>query len=107
MCAPTTKSLQVLPLNHIQRAIHAFFAEVNEQALHLMMYHPECGTEAQRVVREGNLLLRKHIGNLQSQKWNEDPDTAALKQICNEAQTDSLQLLRRIQEAAVKSNEFS
>ena len=72
-----------------------------------MMHHPECGAEAQRVVREGNLLLRKHIGNLQSQKWNEDPDTAALKQICNEAQTDSLQLLRRIQEAAVKSNELS
>jgi len=103
-CALTTKSVQLLPLHHIQRAIHAFFSEVNEQALHLMMNHPACEAEAQRIVRKSNSLLRKHIAAFKSREWSADKDAAALKKICQDAQSDSLELLQRIQRAANQTN---
>lgn len=104
-CTLTTKSVQLLPLHHIQRAIHAFFSEVNEQALQLMMNHPECEAEAQRIVRKSNSLLRQHIGAFKSREWKADKDAAVLKQICLEAQMDSLELLQRIQKATANSQE--
>ena len=102
--ALTTKSVPLLPLHHIQRAIHAFFAEVNQQALHLMMNHPEHQAEAQRIVRKSNALLRHHIAAFKSREWRDDTDAAALKQICQDAQSDSLELLQRIQHAANQTN---
>lgn len=89
----------MLPLHHIQRALHAFFADVNEQALHLMMNHPECEAEAQRIVRKSNTLLRQHIGTFKSKKWQGEGDAAALKALCRTAERDSLSLMRRIQMA--------
>ena len=83
------KSVSLLPLHHIQRAIHAFFSEVNEQALQLMMHHPECEAEAQRIVRKSNSLLRQHIGTFKSNPWKAPQDSAALKKLCQEAQEDS------------------
>lgn len=91
--------LFLLPLHHIQRALHAFFADVNEQALHLMMNHPECEKEAQRIVRKSNALLRQHIGTFKSKKWQGEGDAVALKQLCRIAEQDSLALMRRIQMA--------
>ena len=95
----TTKTAFLLPLHHIQRALHAFFADVNEQALHLMMNHPECEKEAQRIVRKSNALLRQHIGTFKSKKWQGEGDAVALKQLCRIAEQDSLALMRRIQMA--------
>tara|TARA_B100001093_G_scaffold406076_1_gene394434 strand:- start:209 stop:556 length:348 start_codon:yes stop_codon:yes gene_type:complete len=103
----TSKSDLLLPLHHIQRAIHAFFAEVNEQALQLIMHHPECEAEAQRIVRKSNSLLRQHIGTFKSTLWQTNTDSAALKKLCNDAQTDSLKLLRRIQQAAANPEAFA
>ena len=106
-CTITTKSVSLLPLHHIQPAIHAFFSEVNEQALQLMMHHPECEAEAQRIVRKSNSMLRQHIGTLKSKSWNAPQDSAALKQLCQEAQEDSLKLMQRIQQAAANPAAFS
>ena len=103
----TTKSVPLLPLHHIQRAIHAFFSEVNEQALQLMMHHPECEAEAQRIVRKSNSLLRQHIGTFKSTPWKANQDSVALKRLCQEAQEDSLKLMRRIQEAAANPAAFA
>ena len=105
--AHTAKSVPLLPLHHIQRAIHAFFSEVNEQALQLMMHHPECEAEAQRIVRKSNSLLRQHIGTFKSTRWKANQDSVALKQLCQEAQKDSLKLLRRIQQAAANPAAFA
>lgn len=106
-CTLTTKSVPLLPLHHIQRAIHAFFSEVNEQALQLMMHHPECEAEAQRIVRKSNSLLRQHIGTFKSTPWKANQDSVALKRLCQEAQEDSLKLLQRIQQAAAKPAAFA
>ena len=106
-CTLTTKSVSLLPLHHIQRAIHAFFSEVNEQALQLMMHHPECEAEAQRIVRKSNSLLRQHIGTFKSSPWKAPQDSAALKKLCQEAQEDSLNLMQRIQQAAANPAAFA
>ena len=106
-CTLTTKSVSLLPLHHIQRAIHAFFSEVNEQALQLMMHHPECEAEAQRIVRKSNSLLRQHIATFKSNPWKAPQDSATLKQLCQEAQEDSLKLMQRIQQAAANPAAFA
>ena len=103
----TTKSIPMLPLHHIQRALHAFFSEVNEQALQLIMNHPECEAEAQRIVRKSNSLLRQHIRAFKSREWKANQDSVALKRLCQEAQEDSLKLLRRIQQAAANPEAFA
>ena len=103
----TTKSIRLLPLHHIQRALHAFFSEVNEQALQLMMNHPECESEAQRIVRKSNSLLRQYIGAFKAREWKANQDSVALKRLCQEAQEDSLKLLRRIQQAAANPESFA
>lgn len=94
----------MLPLHHIQRAIHSFFADVNEQALHLMMQHPECEAEAQRIVRKSNTLLRQHIGALKSTNWEKNRDEEGLKKLCQSAQENSLELMRRIQAAPTRAH---
>lgn len=68
-----------------------------------MMNHPECEAEAQRIVRKSNALLRQYIGKFKSKKWEGEGDAAALKQLCQLAEKDSLALMRRIQMAPSQS----
>ena len=89
----------MLPLHHIQRAIHAFFTEVNEQSLHLLMRHPEQQAEAQRIVRKSNKLLRQFIGRLKGSTWDGPDAEAQLKSLCREAEAESLELMERVQKA--------
>ena len=89
----------MLPLHHIQRAIHAFFTEVNEQSLHLLMRDPEQQAEAQRIVRQSNKLLRQYIGRLKGSSWDGPDAEAQLKSLCREAESESLALMERVQKA--------
>lgn len=69
-----------------------------------MMQHPECEAEAQRIVRKSNSLLRQHIGAFKATKWESNRDEDGLKKLCQAAQEDSLELMRRIQEAPSRAN---
>lgn len=69
-----------------------------------MMRHPECEAEAQRIVRKSNQLLRHHIGAFKSTNWEKSRDEEGLKKLCQLAQEDSLELLRRIQAAPTRTH---
>lgn len=86
----------MIPITHIQRAIHAFYSDVTERALQLMLNHPECKGEAQRIVRKSNLKLAYFIGRLKSQKWEKLPPKS-LHDLCREAEMDSMFWIEAIQ----------
>lgn len=69
-----------------------------------MMHHPECEAVAQRIVRKSNALLRQHIGTLKSTDWETNRDEEGLKKLCQLAQEDSLELMRRIQAAPARTH---
>ena len=87
----------MLPIHHIQRAIHAFFTEVNEQALQLLMRHPEHQAEAQRIVRKSNAFLRQYIGVLKGNTWTGKNAEHQLRELCGQAEHSSMELMERVQ----------
>lgn len=94
----------LIPITHIQRAIHAFYSDVTERALQMMLTHPELAIEAERIVRKSNLKLAQFIGRLKSQNWEKLPPKS-LQDLCREAELDSLFWMEVIQNQlnAVKS----
>jgi len=56
----------MIPVHHIQRAIHAFYAEVTERALQLALHYPNSRILAEKTVRKSNEKLAYFIGILKS-----------------------------------------
>jgi hypothetical protein len=63
------------------------------------MRHPEQQAEAQRIVRKSNKLLRQFIGRLKGSSWDGPDAEAQLKNLCREAEAESLELMERLQKA--------
>ena len=92
----------MIPVHHIQRAIHAFYAEVTERALQLALHYPNSRILAEKTVRKSNEKLAYFIGILKSRDWNGQPPED-LQQLCREAEENSLLFLRELQQEEKKS----
>jgi hypothetical protein len=92
----------MIPVHHIQRAIHSFYAEVTERSLHLALRYPNHRIFAERTARKGNERLAHYIGILKSSDWA-SVGQVALQQLCRDAESDSLGFLREIQQEEQKA----
>ena len=94
----------MIPVHHIQRAIHAFYAEVTERALQLALHYPSSRVLAEKTVRKSNEKLAYFIGVLKSKEWNAQSQDD-LQQLCREAEENSLLFLREVQQEEKKAAE--
>ena len=94
----------MIPVHHIQRAIHAFYAEVTERALQLALHYPSSRVLAEKTVRKSNEKLAYFIGVLKSKDWNAQSQDD-LQQLCREAEENSLLFLRELQQEETKAAE--
>ena len=92
----------MIPVHHIQRAIHSFYTEVTERSLQLALRYPDQRVFAERTARKGNERLAHYIGILKSSDWA-SAGQAALQQLCRDAEADSLDFLSALQEEENKA----
>jgi|TARA_B100000768_G_C11284027_1_gene380685 hypothetical protein len=88
--------LFMIPIHHIQRAIHAFYAEVTERSMQLALRYPDHRIVAEKMVRKSNDELAHFIGILKSTNWSETSQEL-LQNLCRDAEENSLLLLRELQ----------
>ena len=94
----------MIPIHHIQRAIHSFYSEVTERSMQLAIRYPECRMFAERTARKGNERLAHYIGLLKSSDWTLVGQTA-LQQLCRDAERESLTFIRELQKEEHKAQQ--
>lgn len=92
----------MIPIHHIQRAIHAFYTEVTERSLQLALRYPDHRFVAEKMVRQSNERLAHFIGILKSTDWTTAPQIE-LQNLCKEAEESSLQFLSELQKEEKKA----
>ena len=94
----------MIPVHHIRRAIHAFYAEVTERSLQLALRYPGHRIFAEKTVRKSNERLAHYIGVLKSTNWTTE-NQGTLQQLCRNAEEDSIKFLRELQHEVKKAEE--
>ena len=94
----------MIPVHHIRRAIHAFYAEVTERSLQLALRYPGHRIFAEKTVRKSNERLAHYIGLLKSTNWTSD-NQDTLQQLCSHAEEDSIRFLGELQHEVKKAEE--